>query len=45
MEQIYVHAEKMGGDCRGESCNSSSVEMEGENEEKNLFELFENFYF
>ena len=33
------------GDCRGESCNNSSTETEDDNEDRKLFELFENFYF
>ena len=33
------------GDCRGESCNNSSVETEDDNEDRNLFEQFGNFYF
>ena len=32
------------GDCRGESCNNSSSETEDDNEDRSLFEQFENFY-
>ena len=33
------------GDCRGESCNNSSAEMEDDNEGRNLFEKLDDFYF
>ena len=33
------------GDCRGESCNNSSAETDDDNEDRNLFERFENFTF
>ena len=32
-------------DCSGESCNNSGAETEDDNEDRNLFEQFENFYF
>ena len=32
------------GDCMGESCNNSCAETEDDNEDRNLFEQFENFY-
>ena len=33
------------GDCRGECCKNSSAETEDDNEDRNLFEQFENFYY
>ena len=33
------------GNCMGESCNNSSAETEDDNEDRNLFEQFEKFYF
>ena len=33
------------GDCRGQSCNKSSVETEDNSKDRNLLEQFENVYF
>ena len=33
------------GDYSGENCNNSSAETEDDNDDRNLFGQFENFYF
>ena len=52
VEEICVHYQKIGltcaavcDDCRGLSCNKTSGEMEDENDERDVFEQFENFFF